>query len=194
MRQKHILALALLLVCQVSLDGCAVLGTPSAGSRAKVFDATALTNVHRIFILPMTASISDSAGRYQDDSATVRLWTEVASRGIFSVVTMDSVREALEQIQPSSDSVAIPKLAVILNADACILAHLAYSKGILENKAEVFLFLISPEPRKILLQASHNTYLGNGYFLPPSLETVRDDAIVGAVNAMQKSINQSRGQ
>ena len=188
MTTKNIIRTIAFLLFVLYFDGCIGPGTASFGSRSKVLNPVALKNVSVVCLFPVIQRAADGAKITSDDSTNLQLWNGLNSRNLFTLVPMDSVNSAI-RAQKTWDSTTTGTIARSLNAGAFIIARMNYSKESFgEAVADLSLQMVDSKTDSVIAYGLHNTFLGDSYFLPPGFETVKRDAIKGAVDALTDAI------
>ncbi len=163
---------------------------PGLGSSSKVVDTISVQSISRVYLLPIVGVTGSGDNLGVDDSATVELWRDINSGNLFAVVPMDSVESYIRKLGKFDSSMAF-SIADSMSANAILIANIRYSKADmgLTNVADATIQLVGAKTHKLIAYSLYNTYISNSYFLPPSFQTVRTDAIDGAAHALAKAIH-----
>ena len=157
----------------------------------RVLNNMALKGVSVVCLFPALQSIGTDREIPANDSTSLQLWREIKSHHLFTLVPIDSLKLVIHE-QTKWDSTTTCKVAQSVGADAFIIAHFRYSKAPGEPVADLFLQLIDSHSDSVIAYAMYNTYLGNNHWWPPGFETVKSEAITGAVDVLANIIEKQR--
>lgn len=158
------------------LNGCAILGTASMGSKGELLDKNYINKVSYIVLMPVEVKNEyiDKTKFPSADSLSFMLHNELSSRNLFKIIQVDSNFKMTSQVYDTLKN--FPQNSAIL------FSNMEYFYQEITPNAKLTLKLINPETENVILYCFHDTYLGDSYFLPPSIDDVTKDAIIGAVD------------
>jgi hypothetical protein len=73
-----------------------------------------------------------------------------------------------------------------LKADAIVFCEIGFDPKRFEVGAIAKIKIVQPATGNIIAQSEHNTFYGNSYMMPPSLEQAISDAIKGSIQCLSK--------
>lgn len=158
------------------LNGCAILGTASMGSKGELLDKNAIKKISSIVLMPVEVKneFSDKANLPSADSLSFMLHNGLTSINLFKIIQVDSNFQM--------NSMDNDTLYNFIQSSAVLFSYMEYLHQEFTPNAKLTIKLVNPETKKVILYCIHDTFLGNSYFLPPSIDDITEDAIKGALD------------
>ncbi|MBI5475128.1 MAG: hypothetical protein HY964_00140 [Ignavibacteriales bacterium] len=190
------LILFLFLSLVIFNNGCFNPNLFMSGDKSEIYDEKGLTQLSRVALMPVSVSPSSEKSNVNTGPITDSLWNEIKAKKIFSLIPMDSLNLAAENMS-NNDSLTALQLTQALSADAYIDVEIIYlippSYGKTYTSA-LFLSFHDSNSGKMLAFFCYDTFKGNTYIIPPRLAQVTSDAIKGMSALIAKKLNQLRGK
>jgi len=156
------------------VSGC--VGTSLMGSKSEIIDQQLVSKMKYVDILPLVIKKeNNNISIPEADTINTILKRELKSRNLFQIINPKELNDDLKD-----------KFIV---QGAFLLGEMTYFNGSFgEINAKLMLKFVDPSTEKVILFSSHDTYLGNSYFLPASVEKITEDAIKGAIDELQNKL------
>jgi hypothetical protein len=172
------------LVVSLLFMSCAAIGT-----KFSLYDKEAPQKIRRVVLFSKTISSWDQVTySYGGDLMMQTLLSKLIESGYFNIIPPDTVTQYMHLIDKSDTTYSgLLKVADTLSADAIIIAHydIKFNRSSRflpdERNAEVSLLMVDAKSGALILETKHDTFKGNSYFNPPSLEKSTVDACEGAL-------------
>ncbi len=158
----------------IFVTGC--VGTSLMGSKSEIIDQQSVSKMEYVDLLPLVIKKENNNIRIPEaDTVNAILRRELKTRNLFHIINRSELNEELK--------------AKFISQGAFLLGEITYFNGSFgEINAKLMLKFVEPSTEKVILYSSHDTYLGNSYFLPPSVEGITEDAIKGALDELQSKL------
>lgn len=174
MSHSKCVILCFLFVSLISLSGC--IGTSMIGSKSEIIDQNYVFNLKYVDTLPLIIKTENNNINVPEaDTINSHFKKELNSRNLFQIVNRSELNEDLKNR--------------FFSQGAFLLGEITYFNGSFgEINAKLVLKFVEPSDEKVIFFASHDTYLGNSYFLPPNIKEVTEDAIKGVLDELQNKL------
>ena len=156
------------------VSGC--VGTSLMGSKSEIIDQQYVSQMKYVDILPLIIKKEDNKITIPEaDTINTILKRELKSRNLFQIINDEVLNDELKD--------------KFIAQGAFLIGEISYFKASFgEINAKLTLKFVEPSTEKVILYSLHDTYLGNSYFLPASVEVITEDAIKGAIDELQSKL------